>query len=123
MSSSHGSYVAVSGRVIGRLLNVKPTIAAGSPVDVTSVDSPMLGSGRNSRIVRQYDCSMVEPGSVTATMLGLPGVGLEAGKLVPMTVYVAGYTLSGEGYLSGFEPEANVGEFVRCSVTFQFTGF
>jgi len=121
--SSQGSTVFVNGRMVGRLLSIAPAFKAGQAFDCTNVNSPVLGSGGNSRLVRQLNCASAEPGSVTCQLLGLPGVSIGAGSSVQLSVNVAGAVWSGEAYLDSFQPVAAVGDFVRCSMTFQFTGF
>ncbi len=123
MSSSQGSTVSVNGQVIGKLLNIAPSISAGPAFNCTHLGSPVLGAGGNARLVQQLNCASVEPGSMTCRLLGLPGISINAGGSVTLAFNVAGYVLSGEAYLDKFQPEAAVGDFVRCSMTFQFTGF
>jgi hypothetical protein len=123
VSSSHGSFVKVDGVLIGRLLNVKPSVSASSPVETTNIGSPVVGAGGDSRVVRQYNVSTMEPASVTCVTLGLPAVAVEQGKRVQLAVDVAGFSLQGEAVLQNIEPDASVGEFVRCSITFKFTGY
>lgn len=123
MSSSQGSTVAVNGRVIGKLLNIAPAIKAGPAFNITNLGSPVIGRGGDARIVQQLNCASVEPGSMTCQLLGLPGITINAGAAVTLSFSVAGYSLSGEAFLDSFQPVAAVGDFVRCSMTFQFTGF
>ena len=121
--SSQGSTVIVNGSVVGRLLNINQQFTAGSPFKITHLGSPVQGAGGNAIIVEQLNCASVNPGTVTCQLLGLPGVNIGAGRSVQLSVNVAGAVWSGEAYLDSFQPVAAVGDFVRCSMTFQFTGF
>jgi hypothetical protein len=123
VSSSQGSKVFVNGTLVGRLLNIAPAIKAGQAFNITHIGSPVIGRGGDARIVQQLNCASVEPGSMTCQLLGLPGVSINAGGSVQLSFNVAGYSLSGEAFLDSFQPVAAVGDFVRCSMTFQFTGF
>jgi len=122
VESSQGSYVRVNGSLVGKLIAVTPSNAAASAFDVTHIGGQVIGSGGNAQTVRQINCAMVEPTTVTCQILGTPGFSINSG-VANVQVGVGTYGVSGEAYVDKFQAEAKVGDFIRCSVTFQFTGF
>lgn len=122
---SQGTTVSFAGAVLGNLTNVKPALSVSGKFDCTSLLSPVIGAGANSRVMNQVNPTSVDPGSVQIEFIGqtafsrsdLAGVG-------PLVVsFPSGGALVGLAYLETFEQEAAAGEKLRGSATFQFTGF
>lgn len=121
--SSQGATVSFDGSPIGNLLQV--AVRAGTAVTqtVTSMDSPVQGSGDGSRICRALDCTAVDPGTVTVRLLGMPPWDVDdIGTRGEFSATTPGGTVSGEAILSNFEFEAAVGDLVKGSAEFVFTG-
>ena len=120
--SAQGSTVSFDGGELGSLLSIRVNGPSVSGTDVTSLESPIAGSGAGAVMSRELDVLAIDPGSVSVTFFGA-GLPADAGEKGELEVVVAGSTvLSGEAYLASYEIEATVGDFVRGSATFQLTG-
>lgn len=124
--SSQGSTVSFAGSSIGNLTGFR--FAHGSAVyqEVTNVTSPVVGTSTNSRIVKQYDCIAIEPGTCEVSLYGAPS-GLAAqnqkGLRGSLVVSFAGSSYTMEAFLDSFEVAGNVGEFLNGTARFRITGF
>jgi hypothetical protein len=114
----------INGTAMGHVVGLKGSLSAGSPVDITAIDSPVVGTGAQCRVVRQYDCALVEPGECSAEVVGPSAFSYaDVGVIGTVAFNIGGFTFSGQAYLSSIDSEARVGDLVRSSVRFQFTGF
>lgn len=123
MPSSQGTTVSFAGSSIGSLLQV--TVDAGTAVtaETTSVTSASLGSGTSTRIRKQRECTAVDPGGVTLRLLGDPPfTASSVGMSGTVSFSCSGASLTAQAILEKFEIECSVGDFVRSSVSFVFTG-
>jgi hypothetical protein len=93
-------------------------------VDVTSVNATVLGSGTNSRVLREVGVASVEPATVSmqAYSTGVPLRQNDRGDTRMLLVSGDGWGYSGDAILMDYSVSANVGGFVTVSVNFQFTG-
>ncbi len=123
-ASAQGSRVFWGGRLIGRITSAKATQATGGAFDCTSMFSTVVGAGANTRVVRQVNPVDIAPAAVTLELLGgTQFTRNDLGKIQVLTVYTRGGTLSGAAYLQDFSADATVGEKLKSTATFQFTGF
>lgn len=121
--SSQGSSVTFNGVPLGRVTNWRASPGSASYVEKTHVGSQILGSGANSRIVREYDCVSVEPGSVDVTLFGCPPyAAADTGLKATLIVSFDGGSLTAEAFLDTFEVTAQVGQFLVGRANFRFTG-
>jgi hypothetical protein len=124
IASAQGSRVYWGGRLIGRITSAKAAQSAGGEFDCTSMSSPVVGDGVNTRVVRQVNPVDISPAVVTLELLG--GTQFtrdDIGRTAPMSVITSGGTLSGEAYLADFSADAVTGEKLKSTATFKFTGF
>lgn len=120
--SSQGSTVSFDGQAIGLLLAIRVTGGSAASTDVTTMDSTLVGTGAASHVLREYDVTVVDSGSVSITFFGV-GPTAEVGDRGELSVSIGGSTvISGDAFLASYDVEASVGELVRGSATFQLTG-
>ena len=123
-ASAQGSRVFWGGRLIGRITSAKAAQATGGSFDCTSMFSPVIGFGANTRVIRQVNPIDITPAVVTLELLGGSQFSQsDLGLVQVLTVYTRGGTLSGAAYLQDFSADAAVGEKLKSTATFQFTGF
>jgi hypothetical protein len=88
------------------------------------MQSPRVGTGANTRIVRQINPVDITPASVTIELLGGSQFTRDdLGRVAPLSVTTAGGTLTGRAYLAEFSADATVGEKLKSTATFKMTGF
>ena len=69
-------------------------------------------------IVRELDCTAIDPGTVSVTVLG---GGLTVGAVGSLTANFTGYaSLSGSAVVSKSDTTASVGDLVKSTIEFQF---
>ena len=123
MSLSQGTTVSFNGTSIGSLLSASGSGGSASAADITSASSAIVGSGSNSRIRMEREAIGIDPGSVTVRLLGMPPYSpTDIGHRATLTMSTPGGSVSGEAYLDSYEVEASVGELLRGTATFAFTG-
>ena len=123
-ASSQGTTVSWGGARLGMLTSVQVRAGRSQLVDVTSVNATILGSGTNSRVLREVGVASVEPASVslTAYSTGVSVSQNDRGDVRMLSVRGNGWGYSGNAILMDYNVSANVGGFVTVSMEFQFTG-
>lgn len=121
---AQGSSVSFDGATLGQVLNWSVTPAVAVTQDTTNYGSDLVGAGWDSRVLKSRNCTAIEPGNATATMLGNPGfswsdVGHKA--TLAFSMGDAG-SVSFEATLMKFDIQGSVGELLKFAVEFQFTG-
>lgn len=120
--SSQGATVSFDGVPLGQLLTIDASGGSASAESVTSLESAVLGSGADARVIKDVDVLSVDSGRCSVTFFGAPQV-VECGKKAELEVVIGGATvLSGEAFLQDYDCQGAVGELVRGSATFQMTG-
>ena len=121
-ATSQGATVSFGG-AIASLLSIKIDASAGGTTDCTSTTSTILGSGAGARILKELDCTSVEPAKVSVTFLGAGPFSVgDIGVKNTLSVSGTGFSVSAQAYLSKFGIVASVGEMVTGSAEFQLTG-
>lgn len=121
--SSQGSSVSFAGVNIGRLTSFKFSPGNAVIEEATSVVSPVIGTGGNARIVKQYDCVAIDPGSVDIGLFGSPPfLPKQTGLQGTVSVTFNGSTFSINAYLDSFDVTGNVGEFLVGTARFRISG-
>ena len=123
-ASSQGTTGSWGGARLGMLTSVQVRAGRSQLVDVTSVNATILGSGTNSRVLREVGVASVEPASVslTAYSTGVSVSQNDRGDVRMLSVSGNGWGYSGNAILMDYNVSANVGGFVTVSMEFQFTG-
>lgn len=120
---AQGSTVSFNGVPIGSLLSWEVTPAQAVTADSTSQDSTILGSGGSSRVVRQMDCVAIDPGTASITFLGSAGfVTNDTGMTADLAVTSDAGNITLQAILVSFTITAAVGELIKGTANFQFTG-
>lgn len=120
---SQGSAVSFNGIPIGMLLSWEVTPASATTTDATNQDSTILGVGAQARVVRQIDCTAIDPGTASITFLGDGGFAVnDTGSVGVLAIAGDAGTLSLEAILTRWNVSAAVGELIRGQAEFQFTG-
>lgn len=120
---SQGSTVSFNGVPVGELLSWDVTPATASVTDATSQDSTILGSGADARVVKQVDCVALDPGTATITFLGSGGfVVNDTGMSATLSVTSEAGSVSLDAILVSFQITGSVGELIKGTANFQFTG-
>lgn len=121
--SSQGTTVTFDGVSIGYLTGFDSEGGAGQLAEKTNVSSPVVGSGANARVVKQYDCTSVEPLTLSITFWGPPSFSQsDGGKRATLTFSAPGGSISGTAILQRFSWSGRANQWSNGSATFQITG-
>lgn len=122
-SVSQGSTVSFDGNPIGSLVGFTAAPAQAVTTEATTVAATIYGTGFDSRVVKKLECTAIDPGTVSVRLLGCPPYSVsDIGTKAPLVVNFDGGGLEWEAILMSFEVEGSVGELLRGTATFQFTG-
>jgi hypothetical protein len=92
-------------------------------VESTNITSTILGSGDGTRIVKQYDCIAIDPGTVEVTLYGCPPFSsLEIGLRGTVVVTFDGGFVSRIAYLQDYDVTGQVGQFLVGKASFKLSG-
>lgn len=120
--TSQGSTLSFNG-FSGSLLTVSYSGGSANATDIGGLTT--RSDGGDPFVVSRLDVTSVSPGSVSVTFFGSGG-GLRVGAIGSLSIRVggggSGRGFSGEAFVSDYQVEASVGEFVRGSATFTMTG-
>ena len=121
--TAQGLLVSFGSTSLGRIIGFGEQFAAGSPYDLTHVASTIIGTGANTRVVRQLEPTMIEPGTFTLRLLGYVSLTRsDCGKIDTLTISQGGSSVALTAYVAEVQFEGNRGELIQSSVSFQFTG-
>jgi hypothetical protein len=120
---AQGSSVSFHGATLGQVLNWETTPAQAVTQDTTNYNSDLVGTGWDSRVLKSRNCTAIEPGTATVTMLGNPGFAWsDVGHKATLTVTTSIGSLSFEATLMKYQIQGAVGELLKFSAEFQYTG-
>jgi hypothetical protein len=121
--SSQGSIVTFDGAQLGRLTDFQAIAGTARFEEVTNVLSRVVGTGDAARVVSQYECLGIDPGGANITMRDVPPYILDdIGARGTLTVSMSGGTLVADAFLETFDVAGSVGEFLRGTARFRFSG-
>lgn len=121
--SSHGAIVAFDGTEIGWLTDFDWEAAVAQLEEVTNVTSVVVGTGANARVVKEYDCTEIEPATLSFAFWGPPGVAATyVGRRASLEFSAPGATISGEAILKRIRHSGRAREWSRGYAEFQLTG-
>ena len=123
-ASAQGTTASWGDDNLGMLTSVQVRAGRAQLVDVTSVNATVVGSGTNSRVLREVGVASVEPASIslTAYSTGISVSQNDRGDTRMLNVTGDGWFYNGNAILMDYNLTANVGGFVTVSMEFQFTG-
>ena len=124
IASAQGTTASWGDDNLGMLTSVQVRAGRAQLVDVTSVNATVVGSGTNSRVLREVGVASVEPASIslTAYSTGISVSQNDRGDTRMLNVTGDGWFYNGNAILMDYNLTANVGGFVTISMEFQFTG-
>lgn len=126
--SAHGTAeeptsVEFDGVPIGYLTGFDWEAKAGEVHETTNVTSQVFGTGANARVLKEYDCTSIEPVTLNITFRGPPSFSTTDAGLKGTIVFTApGATISGEAILSSFSHSGRVNQWTEGVASFQLTG-
>lgn len=121
--SPHGFAVTFGGVALGKLRRFRVTLPGGQVLDVTGQGATILGTGVNSRVVRQIDVTAVDPVTLEVEFIGTNGLGPnDRGRRATLVATGAGFTVSGAALLTNVDLSGEVRDKVRGVATFQLVG-
>jgi len=121
---AQGATITFDGVTLGVCQGVTPSFRAGTVHEVTGTRSPVIGTGQNARVIKQYTCTSVEPGTFTARFLGAPDLGRsDVGRPGVLRFTSPAGSYSFQAFLIDLQPDWQRGEFVQWAAVFQISGF
>jgi hypothetical protein len=121
--SSQGSTCSFAGKALGRVTGWRAAPGTAVFVESTNITSTILGSGDGTRIVKQYDCIAIDPGTVEVTLYGCPPFSsLEIGLRGTVVVTFDGGFVSRIAYLQDYDVTGQVGQFLVGKASFKLSG-
>jgi hypothetical protein len=119
-----GATLLFDGVELGTYISMSSSWSASGVHETTSKDSSVLGTGTNARVIRQYNCSSIEPGQVTVKFLGNASFKfLDTGIEGMLSISWPGGDYSGYGFVTQIDVDIVRGELVQLAMQFQFSGF
>jgi len=121
--SAQGATVSFNGTALGGLIGFDESYAAASPTDTTGASATIVGSGGNTRVIRQVEITMIEPGSISFRCWGNPPFGrADIGLSATLAFTIGGVATSWPAQLASVQRVGSAGELIQGSYQFQFTG-
>jgi hypothetical protein len=117
--------VSVSFGVValGGLIGFDEGHSAASPTDTTGASATIVGTGGNTRVIRQVEITMIEPGSISFRCWGNPPfTRADIGLAGTLAFTIGGISTSWPAQLANFQRVGAAGELIQGSYQFQFTG-
>jgi hypothetical protein len=121
--SAQNVSVFFGGVALGGLIGFDEQYAAASPTDTTGSTATIVGSGGNTRVIRQVEITMIEPGSISFRCWGNPPFARsDIGLSATLSFTIAGNTTSWPAQLANVQRVGSAGELIQGSYQFQFMG-
>lgn len=122
--NSQGATISFDGVELGVLVGFSPSYAVANVSEVTSHRSQVIGQGTASRVVKQLNCTSIEPGTITARFLGAADLNRnDVGRPGVLSIQWPGGAIVAQAFLSDLQPDFQRGELRQWAATFTFTGF
>ena len=121
--SAQGATVSFNGVALGGLIGFDEGYAAASPTDTTGASATIVGSGGNTRVIRQVEITIIEPGSISFRCWGNPPFGrADIGLAATLAFTIGGVATSWPAQLASVQRVGSAGELIQGSYQFQFMG-
>lgn len=115
--------VFFGGVALGNLIGFDEGYSAASPTDTTGATATIVGSGGNTRVIRQVEITMIEPGSISFRCWGNPPFARsDIGLAGTLAFTIAGIATSWPAQLASVQRVGSAGELLQGSYQFQFMG-
>lgn len=120
IQSAQGTTVTFGGVALGHLTGFDSSHKIGQLSDVTNVDSELIGTGDATRLVRQYDCTSVEPASLSCAFYGAAAFTDEDLGISALLVFDSPEeSYSAYAILTEYTHAGSVGQFATGTASFQ----
>lgn len=121
--SAQGASVSFGGVSLGAFSGFDEGHSAASPTDTTGATATIVGTGGNTRVIRQVEITVIEPGSISFRCWGNPPFSrADIGLSGTLAFSAGGVSLSLTAQLASFQRVGSAGELIQGSYQFQFTG-
>ena len=121
--SAQNVSVSFGGTALGGLIGFDEGYSAASPTDTTGSTATIVGSGGNTRVIRQVEITMIEPGSIAFRCWGNPPFSRsDIGLSATLAFTIGGVSQSLTAQLANFQRVGSAGELIQGSYQFQFMG-
>jgi len=117
--SSQGSTASFDGQPFGRVLSIRWEGGSVDTYDITGGTTRSIGFGGLHAAVREFDVTVVSPGSCSIEFHG-SGISRVIGHVGVLSVSLGSNTYSSLATLAGVSLDATVGEYVRGTAQFTF---
>lgn len=124
MASAHGFAVTFGGVTLGKMQRFRCSLPGGQVIDVTAAGATILGTGANSRVVRQVDITAVDPITLEVEFIGNPSsLGpSDRGRRATLAASCSAFSVSGSALLTNIEFTGQIRDKVRGVAQFTFDG-
>lgn len=126
--SSHGTsgyptQVLFGNVGIGCLTDFDVDCQAGQVFEATHVSSPVIGQGSAARVLKEYDCTSIEPPTISLRFWGPPSfAAVDCGKKALIEFDAPGDYISGEAILVSWKHAGRAGQWSTGEAVFRLTG-
>ena len=121
--SAQSVSVSFGGTALGGLIGFDEGYSAASPTDTTGATATIVGTGANTRVIRQVEITMIEPGSISFRCWGNPPFGRsDIGLSGTLAFTIGGVSTSWTAQLANVQRVGSAGELIQGSYQFQFMG-
>lgn len=123
VQDSQGAALSWNGVALGTLIESSPSFAAGNVHEITDVGATVIGDGVNSRVIKRYNVTSIEPGALTARFIGDPAFDRSSigGEGVLRFTWPGGNALTFRAAVVKCEATFARGEFIQWIAEFQAT--
>lgn len=121
--SAQGATVSFGGTSLGGFAGFNEGYSAASPTDTTGSAATIVGTGANTRVIRQIEITTIEPGVISFRCWGNPPFGRASiGLSGTLAFSAAGVSVSLAAQLAEVDRVGSAGELIQGSYKFLFTG-
>ena len=121
--SAQGSSVSFNGVPLGLLRSWRRRPGSAVIREKTGVNSPVIGTGADARIVIRQECVAIKPGQVNVSFYGTaPWDDTDIGTKATLSLVCATGTYSREAILEDFDDLGEVGNRIVGTAVFTLTG-
>lgn len=121
--SAQSVSVSFGGVALGGLIGFDEGYSGASPTDTTGATATIVGTGANTRVIRQVEITMIEPGSISFRCWGNPPFGRsDIGLSATLAFTIGGVSTSWTAQLANVQRVGSAGELIQGSYQFQFMG-
>lgn len=120
--TAQGTTIAFGGVEVGLLRGFDSSHQVGQMTDVTNVNSLVVGVGADTRVVKQYDCTSLEPARLSCSFYGAAAFGEEDLGIVALLEFDSPEeSYSAYAMLTEYTHSGSVGEFATGTASWQLT--